>query len=306
MPKTASRERTSVAGELPAELCRSDSSSSQVRSRLVHRASRTPLSCPGAHAAVSRCARRPCAIVNGEDLVNPVDRCGARELTADLEPRPRPPAPRPFRPPASPRASRSRARDPFRARHAPGRRGRSARRAAAAPPPRPRRRRRVPRSDDPSSSALDRERERRSRARIADRVLGEVLRDDAEHPRPDRELDVRVALEPKLDAGPAPRAPELVERPRRARACTGSAPSETTRAPDSSSLRNSTSSISSVIWSTSPTACSISSGMSSPGSAAVSSSVRRRASGVRSSCDTAAVNPDRSSSYAARSPSRER
>ena len=85
---------------------------------------------------------------------------------------------------------------------------------------------------------------------------------------------------------------------------TGVAPSATTRAPDSSSERNSTSSMSSVIWSISPRACSTSAGMSSPGSAVVSSRVSRRASGVRSSCETAAVNPARSSSYAARSPSR--
>ena len=87
---------------------------------------------------------------------------------------------------------------------------------------------------------------------------------------------------------------------------TGVAPSATTRAPDSSSLRKRTSSMSSVIWSISPRACSTSAGTSSPGSAVVSSRVRSRASGVRSSCETAAVNPARSSSYAARSPSRER
>ena len=49
--------------------------------------------------------------------------------------------------------------------------------------------------------------------------------------------------------------------------------------------------MSSVIWSISPRACSTSAGTSSPGSAVVSSRVRRRASGVRSSCETAAVKP---------------
>ncbi len=84
--------------------------------------------------------------------------------------------------------------------------------------------------------------------------------------------------------------------------CTGVGPSATTRAPDSSSERNSTSSMSSVIWSISARACSTSAGTSSPGSVVVSRSVSSLASGVRSSCETAAVKPARSSSYAARSP----
>ena len=53
-------------------------------------------------------------------------------------------------------------------------------------------------------------------------------------------------------------------------------------------------------------ACSTSTGTSSPGSPASSSSESSRASGVRSSCETAAVKPERNSSYAARSPASER
>jgi predicted dinucleotide-binding enzyme len=77
---------------------------------------------------------------------------------------------------------------------------------------------------------------------------------------------------------------------------TVAAPVATTRAPDSSSERKSTSSMSSVIWSISARACSTSAGTSSPGSVVVSRMVSNRASGVRSSCDTAAVKPARSSS----------
>ena len=62
------------------------------------------------------------------------------------------------------------------------------------------------------------------------------------------------------------------------------------------------SSISSRIVSISPWACSTSSITSDPGRVAVSRSASTRASGVRSSCETAAVNPARSSSYAAMSP----
>src|SRR5439155_24620365 len=57
--------------------------------------------------------------------------------------------------------------------------------------------------------------------------------------------------------------------------------------PDSSSLRNNTSSISSLTCSTSCRAWSTSSLTSSPGSAAVSRRASRRASGVRNSCETA-------------------
>ena len=61
----------------------------------------------------------------------------------------------------------------------------------------------VPADDHRAVLVLDRERERRARARVADRVLGEVLRDDAHHARPDRELDPRVALDGERDAGAA-------------------------------------------------------------------------------------------------------
>ncbi len=56
------------------------------------------------------------------------------------------------------------------------------------------------------------------------------------------------------------------------------------------------SSINSVISLISERAWSIRPAVSASGSSAVSSSARRRASGVRSSCETAAVNPERSSS----------
>ncbi len=54
---------------------------------------------------------------------------------------------------------------------------------------------------DRVADAGHRQRERRPGACVADRVLGEVLGDDAEHARPDLELDVGVALEAELDTG---------------------------------------------------------------------------------------------------------
>ena len=111
----------------------------------------------------------------------------------------------------------------------------------------------VPRSDDRVAVALDGEREGRAGARVADRVLGEVLGDHADHPRPDRELDRRVALDDS--ATPARLARSSSSATTASSSCrTGTAPSETTRVPDSSSLRNRTSSISSLICSTSPRA----------------------------------------------------
>ena len=56
--------------------------------------------------------------------------------------------------------------------------------------------------------------------------------------------------------------------------------------------------MSSRVWCTSCIACSINASTSEPGSVAFSSSASRRASGVRSSCETAAVKPMRSSWYA--------
>ena len=51
---------------------------------------------------------------------------------------------------------------------------------------------------------------------VADRVLGEVLRDDAHHPRPDRELDRRVALDRERRLPPGSRAPRARRPPPRA------------------------------------------------------------------------------------------
>ena len=70
-------------------------------------------------------------------------------------------------------------------------------------------------------------------------------------------------------------------------------PSATTSRPCSSSERKRMSSTSCVISTTSAQASSISAATSTPGSLAVSSSESRRASGVRSSWETAAVNPTR-------------
>ena len=66
-----------------------------------------------------------------------------------------------------------------------------------------------PAEDHRVAVALDRERERRAGARVADRVLGEVLGDDPQHPRPDLELDRGVALDRQGDAGAARAVLEL-------------------------------------------------------------------------------------------------
>ena len=46
---------------------------------------------------------------------------------------------------------------------------------------------------------------------VADRVLGEILGDDPEHPGTERQIDPGVALGPKLDARPDRRALELLD-----------------------------------------------------------------------------------------------
>ena len=74
--------------------------------------------------------------------------------------------------------------------------------------------------------------------------------------------------------------------PEKTRSSTGSAdvePSDTTVRPVSSSLRKSTSSISSPICCTSPRACSTTSAGFAPGSEKLSSNTISRVSGVRSS-----------------------
>ena len=60
-----------------------------------------------------------------------------------------------------------------------------------------------PTEHDRVAVALDREREGRAGPRVADRVLGEVLGDHADHPRSDRELDRRVALDDERHPGAA-------------------------------------------------------------------------------------------------------
>ena len=73
-------------------------------------------------------------------------------------------------------------------------------------------------------------------------------------------------------------------------------PRATTSRPDSSSLRKRTSSMSSRIWPTSACACSMRASRSEFGSEADSRSARSLASGLRSSWETEAVKPARSSS----------
>ena len=66
--------------------------------------------------------------------------------------------------------------------------------------------------DHEVSVALDGEREGRARACVANRVLGEVARDDTEHARPDRELDVVVAAEHERDSRSCRTLLELLDR----------------------------------------------------------------------------------------------
>src|SRR4029450_50719 len=60
--------------------------------------------------------------------------------------------------------------------------------------------------------ALDGQRERGARPGVAEGVLGQVPRDHAQHAGANREMDRRIALEPKVDAGPHRAVLELVER----------------------------------------------------------------------------------------------
>ena len=129
-----------------------------------------------------------------------------------------------------------------------------------------------PRSDHRVAVALDGERERRARAGVADRVLGEVPRDHAEHARPDRELDRRRRTRRAARRRRGRRAPRARRRPPRAPASPASRRARRRARPTRARERNSTSSMSSVIWSISPRACSTSAGTSSPGSVVVSSS----------------------------------
>ena len=105
--------------------------------------------------------------------------------------------------------------------------------------------------DDRAVLAPDRERRVRPRARRSGSRSrpGSARRRaaSAAAPRRSRPRRPRRAAR-RRRARPAPRARP---RPRRSTGSTGSAPSETTRVPDSSSARKSTSSISSRIWSTS-------------------------------------------------------
>ena len=70
----------------------------------------------------------------------------------------------------------------------------------------------VPLTAITSPCRCDGESEGRARTGVANRVLGEVPRDDSEHPRPDRQLDVVATFEPQLDSGSRSTLGELVDR----------------------------------------------------------------------------------------------
>ncbi len=182
------------------------------------------------------------------------------------------------------------------ARYAPSRRGRSARTGGADL---------LRRHPDPVVGGVSTakspawctvEGETRAVSGVSDRVLGQVLADMREHARPQRHHH-RVVSRPRPSSRPRARRRR---RDRRSRShSTGTAavwPSETTSLPLSSSERNRISSISAPAFSTSALAWSIRPRTSAPGRSAESRSARIRASGVLSSCETAAVKPVRSSS----------
>jgi hypothetical protein len=120
--------------------------------------------------------------------------------------------------------------------------------------------------------AGDRERELRARARIAERILRQVLDHDPEHARPASAARARGrrpcgSRRRRGSRASSSAAATSFEHPR-ARAPARARPP---RAPSRARSGNSTSSISSRIWSTCPVACSITARGSSPGSSAVSS-----------------------------------
>ena len=101
---------------------------------------------------------------------------------------------------------------------------------------------------------------------VADRVLGEVPGDDAQHARPHLGARALVALDAERHTGTRRLLLELGSDLREHRQHRLGAQRDDPACPISSSARKSTSSISSRIWSTSARACSTSAGTSSPGS----------------------------------------
>ena len=146
--------------------------------------------------------------------------------------------------------------------------------------------------------------ERRAGACVADGVLREVARHDAKHPRSNRELGAVVALEAKGDTGSCSALCKLSQRLLENRA--------NHRRPerDDAASRLELAEEEHLVDQLGDLvdlglACSTRADASAGQHGRLQQCEQPR-EGVRSSCDTAAVKPERSSSYAARSPSRER
>ena len=148
-----------------------------------------------------------------------------------------------------------------------------------------------------SPARADRERERRAVAGVADRVLGQVLGDDPQHPRPERQVDVGVAVGARASTpARAARVVELVDDLLEHR--------QRVRAPERDDLlaalelREEEDLVDqrARVLDLGARLLDQRRATSAPGRSAESSSARIRASGVRSSCETAAVKPVRSSS----------
>ena len=131
--------------------------------------------------------------------------------------------------------------------------------------------------------------ERAPGARVADRVLGEVLDDDPQHARSERQLNRRITLRPDGDAGAVGSLPNRASTSRKppegpASARRDDRPSRLQLAQEQDVVDE----LADVL--DAPSHCSTSAAVSCPGSDAVSSRASRRARGVRSSCETAAMN----------------
>ena len=157
----------------------------------------------------------------------------------------------------------------------------------AAPPPRRRGRRRRPRARPGARRSV-----RVARARVPDRVLGEVLGDDLQHPAAERQVDLGLRLD-TIRRRPAPRC-------RRAGSATSSSTGSAAVEPERHDLAAALQLgeeehvVHELASSPRPPPAPGQGGRRGRLRAepAVSSSTSSRASGVRSSCDTAAVNAD--------------
>ena len=156
----------------------------------------------------------------------------------------------------------------------------------------------TPRPSSATSSAARarREQQRRAGARVADRVRGEVLDDDLEHAPTQRQLDVGVGVDADRDVGALRAVGEpvahLLEHRAAPRVRRARRPGARSRARRGRGRRRSARS------SARPAPAPRRAGRRGPRRAASADSSRAisRASGVRSSCETAAVKPTRSSS----------